>query len=94
MRPDQQDFEGSSITLRVASRLQVEEIAVIVNKVPSSFDPAGLKAEVERSYGFPVEAVIPHSDDLMVLGSKGLFCERFPGHPVSALIRSVAEQLI
>jgi MinD-like ATPase involved in chromosome partitioning or flagellar assembly len=93
MRPDQQDFEGSSITLRVASRLQVEEIAVIVNKVPSSFDSAGLKTEVERSYGFPVEAVIPHCDDLMVLGSKGLFCERFPGHPVSGLIRSVAERL-
>ena len=93
MRPDQQDFEGSSITLRVASRLKVEDIAVILNKVPASFDPAGLKSEVERSYGFPVEAVIPHSDEFMVLGSKGLFCERFPGHPVSGLIRSIAERL-
>jgi MinD-like ATPase involved in chromosome partitioning or flagellar assembly len=94
MRPDQQDFEGSSITLRIASRLQVEEIAVILNKVPTSYDLAGLKAEVEKSYGFPVEAVIPHSDELMVLGSKELFCKRFPEHPVSGLIRTVAERLI
>jgi len=94
MRPDQQDFEGSSITLRVASRLQVEEISVILNKVPSLFDPVQLKNEVEKSYGYPVVAVIPHSDDLMVLGSKSLFCLQYPENEVSQTIRSISDHLI
>jgi MinD-like ATPase involved in chromosome partitioning or flagellar assembly len=94
MRPDQQDFEGSSITLRVASRLNVEEIAVILNKVPSVFDAVQLKTEVEKSYGYPVVAVIPHSEELMVLGSKALFCQQFPAHKVSVKIRSIIERLI
>jgi MinD-like ATPase involved in chromosome partitioning or flagellar assembly len=94
LRPDQQDFEGSSITLRVASRLQVEEIAVIANKVPSIFEPAKLKDDIEKAYGYPVVAVIPHSDELMVLGSKALFCKTYPDHEVSVLIRSICNRLI
>jgi len=94
MRPDQQDFEGSSITLRVASRLQVEDISVILNKVPSLFDSVQLKNEVEKSYGYPVVAVIPHSDDLMVLGSKSLFCKLYPENEVSEMIRSISDHLI
>jgi MinD-like ATPase involved in chromosome partitioning or flagellar assembly len=94
MRPDQQDFEGSSITLRVASRLQVDEISVILNKVPSLFDPVQLKSEVEKSYGYPVVAVIPHSDELMVLGSKSLFCKQYPENEVSGMLRSISDHLI
>ena len=94
MRPDQQDFEGSSVTLRVASRLHVEQIGLILNKVPVSFDPVQLKQEVEKNYGYPVEAIIPHSDDVMILGSKTIFCEQFPDHEITNIIKSIGHHLI
>jgi hypothetical protein len=38
-------------------------------------------------------AVLPHSDDLMLLASEGLFVLRNPDHPVSDLYRKVANTL-
>lgn len=78
MRPDQQDVEGTSITLQVADRLQVEQIAVVINKVPESIDFELLQNEIQKLYGFPVVAVFPHNDQLMLLGSKNIFCVEYP----------------
>jgi len=94
MRPDQQDFEGSSITLRVASRLQVGQISIILNKVPSSFNSEAIKNEIEKTYGYSVEAIIPHSDELMVLGSKALFCHQFPENEIAFTFKSICDRLI
>ena len=44
LRPDAQDFQGTSVTLELARRLGVEEIKVILNKVPPGIDAGGLKA--------------------------------------------------
>ncbi|HPR33067.1 MAG TPA: MinD/ParA family protein [Prolixibacteraceae bacterium] len=94
LRPDQQDFEGSSITLRVARRLQVGGISVIINKVPAALNSDSLKQFVASEYGLPVEAVIPHDDELMVLGSKNIFSRQNPGHPVSLLFHAIAKRII
>ena len=93
MRPDQQDFEGSSITLRVASRLQVEQISVIINKMPSALDAFQFKNEIETTYGFPVEAIIPHSDELMILGSKKIMCQHNPQSEIAAIFNGICDRL-
>ncbi len=54
LRPDAQDFQGTSVTLELARRLGVEEIKVILNKVPPGIDTGGLKARVESAYEVPV----------------------------------------
>ncbi len=93
LRPDQQDFEGSSITLRVASRLQVEHIAVVINKIPASLNLEALKGDVESAYGHPVAAMFPHSDDLMLLGSKEVFSKRYPGHQFTREITTLSNYI-
>jgi MinD-like ATPase involved in chromosome partitioning or flagellar assembly len=57
MRPDQQDYEGTGITLRVAQELKVPRILLLVNKAPSSLDPKALAQQVEQAYGCQVVAV-------------------------------------
>ena len=94
LRPDQQDYEGTGVTLEVAGALDVPRMLLVVNKVPASFDPAAVQAQVARAYGRPVSAVIPHADELMSLASGGLFALRFPEHPVAALMRDVAASLL
>ena len=39
-------------------------------------------------------AVLPHSEELMVLSSEGIFAQRYPDHEVTGLYRKVATRLM
>jgi septum site-determining protein MinD len=91
MRPDQQDYEGTGITVRVAQGLQVPRMMLLVNKTPESLDVETVKAKVEAAYGCDVVSVMPHSDELMTLASAGIFVLRYPDHPLTALYETVAD---
>ncbi len=93
MRPDQQDYEGTGITLKVAQELQVPRIVLLVNKTPPNYDREAMKARVEAVYGCEVVAVLPHSDDMMDLASAGIFSLKFPDHELTSLYKQVAMQL-
>ena len=93
MRPDQQDYEGTGITVKVAQSLQVPRMLLVVNKTPPAFDSEAVKAKVEQAYGCAVAAVLPHSDEMMNLASAGIFVLRYPDHPMTNLYRQVAAQL-
>jgi MinD-like ATPase involved in chromosome partitioning or flagellar assembly len=90
MRPDQQDYEGTSVAVSVARKLGVPRMVIVVNNTPTVFDFAEVKQRVETTYGCEVAAVLPHSDELMILSSQGIFALRYPDHPVTALYRQVA----
>ena len=90
MRPDQQDYEGTSVAVSVARKLSVPRMVLVVNNTPAAFDLAEVKERVESAYDCDVAAVLPHSDELMVLSSRGIFALHYPDHPVTALYRQVA----
>ena len=94
LRPDQQDYEGTGITVKVAQGLQVPRMLLIVNKAPPAFDPAAVKAKVEHAYGCEVAAVLPHSDRMMTLASEGVFALRYPDDPMTDQYRQVAAKLM
>jgi septum site-determining protein MinD len=93
MRPDQQDYEGTGITIKVARGLQVPRMMLVVNKTPASLDPAAVQRSVEQAYGCEVAAVLPHTDEMMTLASDGIFVVRYPEHPLTELYRAVAARL-
>ena len=90
MRPDEQDYEGTGITVRVAQELGVPRIMLLVNKAPDTLEPSQVAERVEAAYGCEVAAVLPHSDDLMRLASEGVFSLRYPSHPLADLYRQIA----
>jgi septum site-determining protein MinD len=90
MRPDQQDYEGTSVAVSVARKLSVPRMVLVVNNTPMAFDFADVKERVETTYECEVAAVLPHSEELMILSSGGVFALRYPDHPVTALYRQVA----
>jgi MinD-like ATPase involved in chromosome partitioning or flagellar assembly len=94
MRPDSQDYEGTAITIEVARQLEVPNLTLVVNKVPAALDRAALQILVEKTYGCPVAAVMPHSDELMALASDGIFVLRFPAHPITALYQQIARRFM
>jgi septum site-determining protein MinD len=93
MRPDQQDYEGTRVTLSVARKLKVPDLVLVVNKTPPDFDPDEVRQRVEKAYECEVTAVLPHSDELMTLASAGIFVLRYPHHPVTGLYRQIAARL-
>jgi septum site-determining protein MinD len=94
LRPDHQDYEGTSVTLSVARKLKVPDLVLVVNKTPPVFDPEEVKERVETAYECEVAAVLPHSDELMALSSAGIFVLRYPDHPVTGLLREIAARLM
>jgi len=91
LRPDNQDYQGTGVTVEVSRRLRVPQLLLLVNKAPASLDPVALQARIAQTYSAEVAAVIPHSDDLMALASAGLFTVKYPDHPVTAIYRQVAD---
>jgi septum site-determining protein MinD len=93
MRPDQQDYEGTGVTVEVARSLEAPRILLIINKTPAAFAADDVKQRVEQTYGCEVAAVLPHADEMMTLASNGIFVLRHPDHPLTALYQQVAAQL-
>ncbi len=94
MRPDQQDYEGTGVTVEVARSLDVPRLMLIVNKIPPAFNTAEIKARVEQTFDCEVGAVLPHSEEMMNLASSGIFALRYPNHPMTEQYRDIARQLM
>ena len=94
LRPDQQDFQGTAVTVDVARKLEVPEILLVVNKVLLDYDFDALRAEIEKTYGLPVAGILPLSEDVVRLASGGVFCVREPNHPISKEIARIAERVV
>jgi MinD-like ATPase involved in chromosome partitioning or flagellar assembly len=94
MRPDQQDYEGTGVTIAVARKLDVPRMMVVVNKAPPTLDLLEIQAQVERAYDCPVAAVMQHCDEMMILASRGIFVLHYPDHSLSAKYRQIVAQLM
>ncbi len=94
MRPDQQDYQGTGVTVEIARRLKVPNMFLVVNKTPSVFDPNTVAERVGQTYNLPVAAVLPHSDELMVLASAGVFVVKYPDHAITGKIAHLADLLM
>ncbi len=94
LRPDQQDYQGTGVTVEVARRLEVPDLLLMVNKVPQSFDVGDVTAQIAEIYGAEVVAVLPHSDEMMTLASAGIFVLRYPDHPITASLQRVAARIL
>jgi septum site-determining protein MinD len=93
LRPDQQDYQGTAVTIAVARKLDVPRMLLIVNKLPPMFDLDEVKAHVESIYQCPVAGILPHSDEMMALASGGLFVLRYPEHDLTQRIQEIAAQI-
>lgn len=93
LRPDQQDYQGTGVTVDVARKLDVPRMYLTINKVLSSFAADDVKQKVEDTYGCEVAAVLPLSEDVVRLASSDLFCLRYPDHPFSRGLGAIADRL-
>ncbi len=93
LRPDQQDYQGTKVTVAVARKLGVPRLWLLVNRVPAKFNTDDVRQLVASTYSADVLAVLPNADEMMELASGGLFVQRYPDHPVTQGLRQAAARL-
>lgn len=91
---DKQQYQGAARTVAVVDQLPVGRRGVLVNLVSPSLHYDTVQAQVMQSYGWDVTAIVPYCDELVALGSASLFVLRYPAHPVTAILRQVAQGLV
>jgi MinD-like ATPase involved in chromosome partitioning or flagellar assembly len=94
LRPDKQDYQGTAVTIDIARQLNVRKMLLAINKAYGSLNFEALKQRVEETYGAPVAGIFPLSEEVVQLASEGVFCTKFPDHPVSQEFTKVAAQIM
>jgi CheY-like chemotaxis protein len=94
LRPDQQDFQGTAVTVEVARKLKVKRLLLVVNKVLPRLDVASLRQQVETAYDAPVAGLLPVWEEMIAFGSAGIFSLAYPDHPYSQGVREIATQVM
>jgi MinD-like ATPase involved in chromosome partitioning or flagellar assembly len=94
LRPDQQDFQGTAVTVDIARSLDVPGLQLVVNKALTRYDFDNIRKQVENTYKAPVAAVMPLTEDMADLGSADIFSLRYPDHPWSKAVCEVAQSVL
>ena len=94
LRPDQQDFQGTAVTVELARKLEVPNMFVVLNKVPPGADLDALEEQVSSLYRTDVAALLPLSTEMVRLGSGDIFINRYPDHPLSLQLKELATRII
>ncbi len=94
MRPDQQDFQGTIVTVDVAQSLEVPHLYLVVNKALSKYDFDQMKSDIETVYQAPVAGILPLSEEMVDLASGDLFALRYPNHLWSRTVQQIANLII
>ncbi|WP_193199188.1 MinD/ParA family protein [Nostoc sp. MG11] len=94
LRPDHQDFQGTAVTVDVARKLKVPKMLLVINKALPTLNFPDLQQQVEKIYNVSVAGILPLSEEMVQLASKGLFCLRYSGHPISQTIKGMTDQIV
>lgn len=94
LRPDQQDYQGTGVTMRIAQSLEIPKVRIIVNKSPALFNAEMVKHKVEDAYKTDVIEVLPHSEELMALASAAVFALKYPQNALTRQFKQVTKKLM
>lgn len=94
LRPDTQDFHGTAVLLEVARRLGVKRTFLIANKVVSSLGRAEMKRMVLEAFNSELIGCVPLSEEMASLGSRGLFCAKYPQHTIARELYEVSQRIM
>lgn len=94
LRPDQQDFQGTAVTVDIARQLEVPQVRMVVNKAISRYDLQEIKSDIEATYGVDVSGVLPLSEDVAENGSANIFSLLHPEHPWSKVIQEIVTDVM
>jgi MinD-like ATPase involved in chromosome partitioning or flagellar assembly len=94
LRPDQQDFQGTAVTVDIARSLEVPKLYLVVNKALTRYDFDNVRRQVEDTYQVKVAGVLPLNEDIADIGSTDIFSLRDPNHPWSMGLVQIVQSVL
>ncbi len=94
LRLDQQDFQGTAVTVDIARSLDVPNLLLVVNKVLSHYDFEQVSRQVTAAYEAPVAGVLPLNNEMVELQSSDILALRQPNHPWSMAVNGIVHKLL
>jgi MinD-like ATPase involved in chromosome partitioning or flagellar assembly len=94
LRPDDQDIQGTAVTVDIARSLDVPELILLVNKALPRLDLDDIKTRFENEFQTPVAGILPLTFDVAKNASKDLFSLCKPDHEWAVALRRVAETVL
>ncbi|MEM8603867.1 MAG: MinD/ParA family protein [Cyanobacteria bacterium P01_F01_bin.86] len=93
LRPDRQDFQGTAVTLQVARKLNAPKISLVVNKLLPKYNPVEVREQISQKFQVSVLGVFLVAEEMIDLGSKGIFVLEYPQHPYTNEMKQVAGEV-
>ena len=94
LRMDQRDYQGTGVTLDIARTLRVPQIHLVANQVLPAFDTTEARQRLEEVFHCPVAAILPHTEEMALLGNTGIFVLRYPTHPVTQTLQQLTRTVM
>ena len=94
LRLDKQDYQGTAVMVSLAQKLEIPHLKMVVSQMPQAFDIKDVQREVQEKYQLPVTAILPHTEEMLTLGGKGVFAKEYPTHPLTMVIKQMTQDFI
>lgn len=94
MHMDSQEYQGTAILIDLMSRLSSANAAIVVSNPPKAFAPDSITESIEKTFRHPVVAVLPHSEDMLGLGSRNIFSMVYPEHAYTNAIKHLVDFIV
>jgi len=94
LRPDNQDLQGTAVTVDVARSLDVPNLFLMVNKALPKYDFAEIKKDIEEQFQAVVTSVLPLSFDMAENASRDLFSLCYPDHEWSKALKNIVPYIL
>ncbi len=93
LRPDQQDYQGTAVTLEVAHNLSVQRQFLIMNFAPGTLDRNKALQQLKEAYQCEVLAILPHAEEIAELASAQILALQNPASPLVPLFEGILARL-
>ncbi len=94
LHPDQQDFQGTAVTVDIAHKLLVPTIKLVLNDSSETLDAEEVSRQLEQTYNCGSGFILSHSEELLALASSRPFVLAYPDHPLTKRIQTLASSLM
>lgn len=94
LQVDNYDFQRVAVILAVLEELGDCPVWLVPSQVLPDSDEAALRVKLKNTYQLPVGGVLYLTEEMVHLGSRGVFSLRYPSHALTRTLREIATQVL
>lgn len=94
LRFDRQDYSGTAVLMDMIKKLGNESLSLVLTQITEEQLDAHVMHELQEIFGCPVAAALPFSEEVLEMGSAGLFVQKFPESAIAGQLRLLEERLL